>query len=287
MTTNNYSTQTIKVLADNQEEILKRWVDAQLNDRRIRASLFDRQELMSESRAFIETLIAATAVGNVEIVDSPEYEPCKNLLIKISAHREQQGFTPFETAFSFICFKDTWVIFLESHFKDAPNALGNEVVVISKLIDTLGLVTLDGWSKRREEIISRQTREILELSVPIVQVWEGIVVASLVGTLDTQRAERFTEGLLNSIVTTGSSVALVDITGVAEMDTRSAQHLFETISAVRLVGAQIVLTGMSLSTAQTLVKLGIKLTGVITRSSLGAGLRLALDMVHLQVVSKD
>jgi rsbT co-antagonist protein RsbR len=137
-----------------------------------------------------------------------------------------------------------------------------------------------------ETVISRQTREIMEISTPVVQVWTGVVAAPLIGTLDTERAQQFTERLLERIVEMRASIALVDITGVPTMDTRTAQHLTEAISAVRLLGAQVILTGVRPAIAQTLVHLGIDLSSVATRPSLEAGLRLALDMLDLQVVSR-
>jgi rsbT co-antagonist protein RsbR len=141
--------------------------------------------------------------------------------------------------------------------------------------------------KQMEETITRQSREIIEASTPVVQMWEGVVVAPLIGTLDTGRAQQFTEHLLEFIVKTGSPVALVDITGVVSIDTRTAQHLIEAITAVRLLGARVVLTGVSPSIAQTLVHLGIGLQDVVTKASLAAGLRYALDVLGLKVVNQE
>jgi PAS domain S-box-containing protein len=141
--------------------------------------------------------------------------------------------------------------------------------------------------KRAEERIQQQTKEILELSTPVMQVWQGVVVAPLIGSLDSERTQRFMERLLNRIVETNSPVALVDIMGVPTVDTKTAQHLIETIGAVRLLGAQVVLTGVRPAIAQTLVHLGIDLSGIITRSSLSAGLKVALDALDLEVVPKN
>jgi PAS domain S-box-containing protein len=149
-------------------------------------------------------------------------------------------------------------------------------------------VTRDLTERRKtEEQIQRQSREILELSTPVVQLWEGIVATPLIGSLDSQRTQQFMERLLERIVQTNSPVALVDITGVPTIDTQTAQHLIETITAVKLLGAQVVLTGVRPAIAQTLVHLGIDLSGVITRSSLAGGVRVAMDALKLQVVSKN
>ena len=141
--------------------------------------------------------------------------------------------------------------------------------------------------KAAEERIQQQSREILELSTPVMQVWQGVVVAPLIGSLDSMRTQQFMERLLNRIVETNSPVALVDIMGVPTIDTQTAQHLIETISAVRLLGAQVILTGVRPAIAQTLVHLGIDLSGITTRASLAAGLMVALELLNLAVVAKN
>lgn len=141
--------------------------------------------------------------------------------------------------------------------------------------------------KKMREALTQRAKEILDVSTPVLQVWEGVVVAPFIGTLDTQRAQQFMERLLDKIVETNSSVALLDVTGVPTVDTRTAQHLIETITSVRLMGAQAVLTGVRPAIAQTLAHLGINLADVVTRSSLAAGLRVALDVLHLKISSQD
>jgi rsbT co-antagonist protein RsbR len=161
------------------------------------------------------------------------------------------------------------------------------------LLALLRIITLDKelavttYIAAGEEIITRQSQEIMEISTPVIQVWDGVVVAPLIGTLDSQRTRQFMERLLERIVETNSPVSLVDITGVPIIDTKTAQHLIETITAVRLLGAQVVLTGIRPAIAQTLVHLGIDLSGVTTRSSLAAGLRVAFDLLNLHVVGKE
>ena len=166
-------------------------------------------------------------------------------------------------------------------------------VVITALRDKdgklhgFGKVTHD-LSERRlaEEKIKKQAQEIFEMAVvPVVQIWDGVVLVPLIGTLDSQRTEQLMERLLQRVAEAGSSVALLDITGVPTIDTQTAQHLIETISAVRLMGADVVLTGVRPSIAQTLVHLGIDLSSVTTRSSLASGLRMALDLLKVSVRS--
>jgi rsbT co-antagonist protein RsbR len=137
--------------------------------------------------------------------------------------------------------------------------------------------------KQAEATIARQSQEILDVATPVVQIWDGVVAAPLIGALDRARTERFMERLLNKIVETNSPVALVDITGVPAIDTQTAQHLVETVTAVRLLGAQVVLTGVRPALAQTLVHLGIDLSQILTRSSLSAGLRVAFNLLNIHV----
>jgi PAS domain S-box-containing protein len=136
------------------------------------------------------------------------------------------------------------------------------------------------------EAISRRAQEILEIATPVVQVWEGVIFAPLIGSLDSQRTQQLMEKLLESVVDTRSSVALIDITGVPSIDTQTARHLVEAVSAVRLLGADVILTGIRPAIAQTLVHLGVDLSGVTTRSSLSAGLRVALEIVGLRISEK-
>jgi rsbT co-antagonist protein RsbR len=141
--------------------------------------------------------------------------------------------------------------------------------------------------KQAEETIARQAQEILDISTPVIQVWRGVLAAPLIGTLDSRRTQQFMERLLNRIVDTNSAVALVDITGVPAIDTQTAQHLIETVTAVRMLGAQVVLTGVRPALAQTLVHLGTDLSGIITRSSMSSGLRVGLELLGLQVAGKN
>lgn len=176
--------------------------------------------------------------------------------------------------------------------KDGSRFMAN--VVITALRDQagqlrgFGKITRDITERKRaEEIISKQAQQIMEMSTPVVQVWDGVVVVPLIGSLDTQRAQRLTEGLLQRIVETGSPVALLDITGVPTIDTKTAQHLIETIAAVRMLGGNVILTGLRPAIAQTLVHLGIDLKSVISRTSLAAGLRYAFDLLNLEVAGKN
>jgi rsbT co-antagonist protein RsbR len=172
-------------------------------------------------------------------------------------------------------------------FKHDPEKGQRMFLALLKIITLDKELAITTYIAAGEEIISKQTRELLEISTPVMQIWAGVVAAPLIGALDSQRAQQFTERLLERIVEMRASVALVDITGVPIMDTRTAQYLIDAISTVRLLGAQTVLTGVRPAIAQTLVHLGIDLSNVATRPSLDAGLRLALDLLNLQVTPRD
>jgi rsbT co-antagonist protein RsbR len=176
--------------------------------------------------------------------------------------------------------------------KDGSRFIANVIITAlrdkSGQLQGFGKITRDiTQRKQAEDVISKQALQILEMSIPVVQVWDGVVVVPLIGSLDTQRAQRLTEGLLQRIVETGSSIALLDITGVPTIDTRTAQHLIETIESVRLLGGNVVLTGIRPAIAQTLVHLGIDLKGVISRPSLASGLRYAFDIMNLEITAKN
>jgi PAS domain S-box-containing protein len=174
--------------------------------------------------------------------------------------------------------------------KDGTRFWANVVITCLKdsdgTIRGFGKITRDlSERKANEEKIRRQAQEILEMAaVPVVQVWEGVVLVPLIGTLDSQRTQQLMERVLNRVTETNSPVALLDITGVPSIDTQTAQHLIETTAAVRLLGAEVILTGVRPAIAQTLVHLGIDLSNITTRSSLSAGLRVALERLELKVM---
>ena len=166
---------------------------------------------------------------------------------------------------------------------DDPETLKNTLAALVKIINLDQELAILTYIEAREEVIEHQHQEILELSTPVVQMWDGVVAAPIIGTLDSHRTQLFMERLLETIVQTKSPVALVDITGVPAIDTATAQHLIDTINSVKLLGAKVVITGVSPAIAQTLVHLGIDLTGVLTRSSLADGFKVALDILNLAI----
>jgi len=157
---------------------------------------------------------------------------------------------------------------------------------LNAILDNMTIMTFEAFMRGREDVISRQVDEISEISTPVITVWEGIVALPIIGTLDSSRTQIVMENLLQQIVDTGSSIAILDISGVPAVDSLVAQHLIKTVSATRLMGAECIISGIRPEIAQTVVHLGIDLTGIITKASLASALKTAFDMLQLTVVKR-
>jgi rsbT co-antagonist protein RsbR len=175
---------------------------------------------------------------------------------------------------------------LRSELANEPEALADEIWKGTMLLDKLGLYTTEVYQKSREQVIARQQQEMLELSTPVVELWEGILALPLIGTLDSQRTQAVMESLLQKIVDTGAGIAIIDITGVATVDTLVAQHLLKTVAAARLMGAECIISGIRPQIAQTIVHLGVDLGDVITKATLAGAFAIALEKTALAVVPR-
>jgi rsbT co-antagonist protein RsbR len=173
--------------------------------------------------------------------------------------------------------------------KDDPVALLDAFTRINKLMDNMGVVTFETFIKGREEVILRQTDEITEISTPVIQVWEGILALPIIGTLDSARTQVVMENLLQEIVETGSTIAILDISGVPAVDSLVAQHLIKTVAATRLMGAECIISGIRPEIAQTVVHLGIDLSNIVTKASLASALKHSFSLLKLDVkrIQKD
>jgi len=200
----------------------------------------------------------------------------REFLANVSRSRSLQGFSPSETANFIFSFKKPLFNHLRQEFKQDGNALADAIWTITELLDGLGLYTTEAFLKSREEVIMRQQQDMLELSTPVVKLWDGILALPLIGTLDSARTQVVMESLLQMIVETGSEVAIIDITGVPTVDTLVAQHLIKTITAARLMGADCIISGIRPQIAQTIVHLGVDLADVVTKATLADAFLLAL-----------
>ena len=271
-----------EIIQKYESEILADWMKEQLAAVR-RRDLMNDVELREQCTALLRELARATVGGGVD-TNSPAFETIRKMLSDISASRARQGFTPTETAVFVFSLKQPLVTRIRKEIGNDTVALFDELWNSNLLIDKLGLFTSEAYVKSREQIIARQQEEMLELSTPVVKLWDGILALPLIGTLDSARTQVVMESLLNAIVATNSRVAIIDITGVPTVDTLVAQHLLKTITAARLMGAECIISGVRPQIAQTIVHLGINLTDIITKSKLADAFALALQRSGRTVV---
>lgn len=229
-------------------------------------------ELRRQSAEFLALLTAACRAENVTDITTPEWKPTSDFLAGISRSRATQGFSPSETATFVFSLKQPLFTRLRQELGADAAVLAEELWTATVLLDKLGLFTTEVFQKSREDVIKRQQDELLELSTPVVKLWDGILAVPLIGTLDSSRTQVVMENLLQSIVATGSSIAIVDITGVPAVDTLVAQHLLKTVAAAKLMGAQCIVSGIRPQIAQTMVHLGVAFGDVITTASLADAL---------------
>jgi rsbT co-antagonist protein RsbR len=273
------SNRIIQVLQNSQVQLLADWVKA------LRASATSRTstaisdpELQAQCQEFISVFGGAIASGNFEDVESPAWKPVLELLAGVSRSRGRQGFSPSETAMFVFSFKEPLFNQLRRAYEGGDEAvLFSDMWELSKLIDRLGLYTTEIHQTAREEVIRRQSEEMLELSTPVIQLWDGILALPIIGTLDSSRTQVVMEALLQQVVATRSPIAILDITGVPTVDTLTAQHLLKTVAATRLMGAECIISGIRPQIAQTIVHLGVELGGVVTKASLADAFRVALE----------
>jgi rsbT co-antagonist protein RsbR len=269
-------TSITKPLLDQRNEILQEWLQQQLAAPTRRADLISETELRTESESFLKALTDAIQSGNLSDILAPEYKPILEILARVSRSRGIQGFSPSETATFVFSLKQPILSALRRAGEHDSTELVEDMWAVNVLLDKLGLYTTEVYQESREQVIRRQQEEMLELSTPVVQLWEGILALPLIGTLDSERTNVVMEGLLQRIVETGSELAIIDITGVPTVDTLVAQHLLKTVAAARLMGADCIISGIRPQIAQTMVHLQIDLSAVTTRATMAEALRFAL-----------
>ncbi|HET9594191.1 MAG TPA: STAS domain-containing protein [Anaeromyxobacteraceae bacterium] len=262
------------ILQRDESSILKEWVQEQLAAIS-RAGVIQEAELRHQCSDFLRLLRDAVNTGGE--AEGPVYQAVRDLLGEVSRNRGTQGFTPSETATFVFSLKKPLFARLRTELARDAGALAEETWRISDLLDRLGLYTTEVYQKTRDAVIARQQEEMLELSTPVVKLWDGIVALPMIGTLDSNRTQVVMETLLQKIVETGSQVAIIDITGVPTVDTLVAQHLLKTVAAARLMGADCIISGIRPQIAQTIVHLGIDLGDVVTRANLADAFRTALE----------
>ncbi len=271
---------TLDLIRARQADIVQRWsmnLAADVQDGR--TSKHDLDAQVDEFwRLFLDAMDAADA-GTLQ---GQEWNDIRHFLEDLSRERVLKGFNSSETAtFIFSLKRPLFDVIQEG--ASTPGELAKDVWAISELLDQLGLHTVKAFQKTREDVIQRQQEEMLELSTPVVKLWEGVLALPMIGTLDSQRTQVVMESLLQRIVETGSEIAIIDITGVPTVDTLVAQHLLKTVTAIRLMGADAIISGVRPQIAQTIVHLGLDLQGIVTKANLADALALALKRTGLTV----
>lgn len=273
-----------EVIENNEKDILKSWIQLQVNTITLRSDLINEKELLQQSQEFLKLLTSALRIGNLSNYDSTEFHKLFEFLKDLSSGRALMGFTPSETATFVFSLKQPLFTLLSKTAGKNAELMSKEIWSLTVLIDKLGLYTTEEFQKSRERIIKQQQQELLELSTPVAKLWDGILVLPLIGTLDSARTQLVMENLLQKIVETSSNVAIIDITGIPVVDTLVAQHLIKTMNAARLMGAECIVSGIRPQIAQTIIHLGISLTDVITKATLADAVDLAMKKAGFKVL---
>jgi rsbT co-antagonist protein RsbR len=274
---------TAGILKKHERDLLSEWVSELKQGGSGGDSRISERELLDLASLFLSLVQQAAQASGVHDTDGPQWTAVRDFLEEVSRSRVQQGFASDQTARFIFSFKKPLFARLRSELGDDPKALADETWAASELLDKLGMHTVKAFQKTREDVINRQQQEMLELSTPVVKLWEGILALPMIGTLDSARTQVVMESLLQKIVDTGSEIAIIDITGVPTVDTLVAQHLLKTVTAIRLMGADANISGVRPQIAQTIVHLGLDLQGIVTKANLADALALAMQRLNLKV----
>jgi len=266
----------------HENEILDEWMKIQMAAVSRRPDLINESELRDDARAFLASF--SDALQSNASGDGKEWAGVRSVLDRVSRTRAQKGVTPTETATFVFSLKQPLFTRLRQLYSKDPDRLASETWNTSALLDKLGLHTAETYQKIREDVISRQQQEMLELSTPVVSLWDGIVALPVIGTLDSSRTQVVMETLLQRIVEEEAAIAIIDITGVPTVDTLVAQHLLKAVAAARLMGADCIISGIRPQIAQTIVHLGVSLGEVTTKATLADAFALALARTGQKVV---
>ena len=273
-----------RVLDARYDDILTAWSAQQVAA--TRRGAISESDVKSQCAELLSAMRKAMAGSDRDDIQAPAWGPVRDIIQRVSFTRAQQGFSPTETA--------TFVLSLKRPLFDAVRAdagTDSEAQAAStwaatELLDKLALLSMESYLRTREELIARQQQDMLELSTPVVKLWDGVLALPMIGTLDSSRTQVVMESLLQRIVETGAEVAILDITGVPTVDTLTAQHLIKTVTAARLMGAECIISGIRPQIAQTIVHLGVDLGDIVTKATLADAFKLALSRTGMVVVKQ-
>ena len=285
MTTQDYANRISQLVQDHEADIGADWIE-QLEALTVRSNVVSKDQLRKHCQQFLAAFAQATRSGELQNIDHRSWDEVRDILSEISSTRARNGSTPSETATFVFSLKQPLFTRLNQDFANDPAALASASWTISSLLDKMGLYTIEVFQRARDQIIVRQQQELLELSTPVVKLWDGILALPLIGTLDSARTQVVMENILQKIVDTGAAIAIIDITGVPTVDTLVAQHLMKTIAAARLMGADCIISGIRPQIAQTIVHLGVNLEDVVTKATLADAFLVALERTGTSVVKR-
>jgi rsbT co-antagonist protein RsbR len=271
------------VIRKYERELLSDWMQRQVSAVSGRRDLIPEDELREQCRRFLVHLRDGLSRGLAQDIDTETWDEMREHLKSVSIKMARLGFSPSETAMFVFAFKEPLLHRVRDVLADDPATLGDEITGATLLLDKLGLYTIEVYQLGREDVIRRQQEELTELSTPVIQLWDGVLALPVIGTLDSARTQTVMENLLEMIVQTGATHAILDITGVPTVDTLVAQHLLKTVAAARLMGAECIISGIRPQIAQTIVHLGVDLGDVTTKSTLADAFAIALARRGLSV----
>lgn len=269
-------TRTFELIKKHEQEMLDNWIKQQKKVLQNRIDHLSESILKQQCKEFLNQFQIAAQSGDMSDIDqSKSWDGVRRFLAELSRSRALANFSPSETAQFVFSFKQPLFSMMQKEFKG--DELASEIWNVSELLDKLGLFTTEVYQQSREDVIRRQQQELLELSTPIMRMWEGVIAVPIIGTLDSARTQAIMENLLQEIVDTNAKLAILDISGVPTVDTQTAQHLIKTVAAAKLMGTQCIISGIRPQIAQTVVHLGIELENVITKATMYDALAFALS----------
>lgn len=268
-------------IRNRQDHILKHWMDYQLSALTLRRDRVKESDLREMSRRFLDLFSEAFSAS--ADASSPSWKPVKEHIAEVTRSRAEQGFSPSETATFVFSLKQPLFDLAQQRAGQDSKKLAEMLWDLTALLDKLGLYTTEAYQETRESVILRQQQELMELSTPVVRLWDEVLALPLIGTLDSARTQVVMENLLQQVVQTGARIAIIDITGVPTVDTLVAQHLMKTVAATRLMGADCIISGIRPQIAQTIVHLGVNLNDIVTKATLADAFLIALQRLGATV----
>lgn len=266
----------LSVLRDEEAQLLDRWLAAALGGNASAGAKAEGQDLLNALRTSLQA-------DDADNLASASWSITRKVLERLSASRAAQGLTAGDTSAFVLALKLPIFAALQQRLGQDSATLLDAVISVTTKLDTMAQWTVTAFQRSREDIIKRQQEELLELSTPVIKLWDGVLAVPMIGTLDSSRTQMVMEALLQRIVETEAELAIIDITGVPTVDTLVAQHLLKTVTAIRLMGADCIISGVRPQIAQTIVHLGVDLQSVTTKATLASALALAFKRTGYSV----